>query len=65
MQRRRFKQTVPFQERLTMWARQLRQKAEALPPGPERSALLKRASQADTAIDIESAAGKLGAQPSK
>ena len=36
-----------------MWADQLREQAEKLPPGPEREALLQRASQADTATSLD------------
>ena len=49
MQRRRFKQTVPLEERLRMQAMSDRERAERLPPGREREELLVRARRADTA----------------
>lgn len=50
--RRRFKQTETLQDRLAKFAKDVREKAERLPPGDERSALLKRARNADTAAYI-------------
>jgi hypothetical protein len=49
MQRRRFKQTLSFHDRLNAWADEVRRQAAALEPGPERDALLMRARQADVA----------------
>jgi hypothetical protein len=49
MQRRRFKNTLTFPDRLANEAERLRQEAETKPPGPERDALLRKARQADTA----------------
>lgn len=49
--RRRFKQRLTFQHRLSAWADSVREQAAALQPGAERDALLKKASQADTALD--------------
>jgi hypothetical protein len=63
--RRRFKQTVPLQERLAAWADEIRRKAASLPPGPEREALLKRASQADVASHIDDWANSSELQPPK
>lgn len=53
MQRRRFKQTTSLRDRLTTFAKEVRDKAAALRPGPERDALLKKASQADTAAHLD------------
>jgi hypothetical protein len=50
--RNRRKQTVPFDERLQTVAREARQAAQLLPQGPERDVLLKKASQAETAVRI-------------
>ena len=50
--RRRFKQTLSLQDRLAAFAGELREKAAATPPGPEHDDLLKRAGQADTALDL-------------
>jgi hypothetical protein len=49
--RRRFKQIVPLQDRLSAWATTVRLQANRLPPGPERDALRRRAEQADAALD--------------
>jgi hypothetical protein len=61
--RRRFKQTVPLQDRLATWAEDVRAQAEQLPPGPERDALLKKASQADVASHLDDWANSPGLQP--
>lgn len=50
--RRRFKQTLSLQDRLAAFAGDMREKADAIPPGPERDSLLKRAGQADNALDL-------------
>jgi hypothetical protein len=63
--RRRFKQQVPFQDRLAAWAKEVREQAKTLPPGPEREALLKKASQADTASHLQDWASSAGLQPPK
>ena len=47
--RRRFKQQLTLQDRLSAWVKQVREQASKLPPGPERDALLKKARQADVA----------------
>ncbi|SFQ18676.1 hypothetical protein SAMN05216330_11836 [Bradyrhizobium sp. Ghvi] len=51
--RRRFKQTDSLETRLHQFALELHEQAERTPPGDERSALLKRAYNADQAIDLE------------
>ena len=51
--RRRFKQTDPLETRLAQFALNMRQRADAKPPGDERSSLLKRAHNAAQAIDLE------------
>jgi hypothetical protein len=50
--RNRRRQTVPFDERLQRVAREARQAAVLLPQGPQRDMLLKKASQAETAVRI-------------
>src|ERR1700745_1368508 len=47
--RRRFKQTVPLEERLRIQASADRERAKALPPCREREELLLRARRAETA----------------
>jgi hypothetical protein len=48
MQRRRFKQTLPLEERLTEEAKRLREEAKSLPPGSQREDMLRKARQAET-----------------
>jgi hypothetical protein len=50
--RRRFKQTVPFKDRLAAFAQELRDEAAVLPAGQQRDDLLERASRADTASHL-------------
>jgi hypothetical protein len=50
--RRRFKQTLSLEDRLTAEAQRLRQEAKAMPLGIERSQLLRRAREAETASRI-------------
>jgi hypothetical protein len=52
IKRNRRKQTVPFDERLHLAAEEAREAARKLPQGQERDALLKRASQTETAAHI-------------
>lgn len=49
LKRRRFKQQLTLQDRLSAWVKQVEEQASRLPPGPERDALLKKARQADVA----------------
>jgi hypothetical protein len=63
MERRRFEQNTSLRDRLAGWAQEVRKKAEKLPPGPERNAQLKRASQADVAAHLDEWANSPGLQP--
>ena len=65
MQRRRFKNTLTFPDRLKTFADELKAKAAELRPGPEQDALLKRARLADTASHIDEWANSPGLQPPK
>jgi hypothetical protein len=65
MQRRRFKQTLTFPDRLKNFAEELKAKASQLRPGPERDALLRKARQADTASHIDEWANSPELQPPK
>jgi hypothetical protein len=65
MQRRRFKQTVPLEERLRIQATTDRERAESLPPGREREELLVRARRADTASHLTEWLSSPGLQPPK
>jgi hypothetical protein len=51
MQRRRFKNTLTFPDRLAKAAEHFRQEAESKPPGQERDDLLRKARQAESAIE--------------
>jgi hypothetical protein len=61
--RRRFKHNKSLQDRLTAWAEGVRDQAALLPPGPDRDALLMKASQADTASHLDDWANLFGVQP--
>jgi len=63
--RRRFKQSLPLHDRLAAWADEVRNRAKTLPPGPERDALLTKASQADVAAHLDEWANSPGLQPPK
>jgi hypothetical protein len=63
--RRRFKQNITLKDRLTTWANEVREQAASLPPGPERDALLKKASKADVASHLDEWANSPGLQPPK
>jgi hypothetical protein len=63
MQRRRFKNVISFPDRLASEAARLREEAEALPHGPERDALLKKARQADIASHMDEWLSSPGLQP--
>jgi len=63
--RRRFKQTKSLEERLRIQATADRERAKALPPCPEREALLRRARRADTASHLTEWLASPGLQPPK
>jgi hypothetical protein len=63
--RRRFKQLLTLEDRLSAWAKSVREQAQKLPPGPEREALLKKARQADTASHLNDWANSAGLQSPK
>jgi hypothetical protein len=58
--RRRFKQTISLQDRLTAFAKEAREKAAHLAPGIERDGLLKKARRADTAAHLDEWANSPG-----
>jgi hypothetical protein len=49
----RFKQDTPLQSRLAAWAKDVREQASQLQPGPERDVLMAKARQAETAANLE------------
>jgi hypothetical protein len=65
LHRRRFKQNITLEDRLTAWANEVRDRAKKLPPGPERDTMLKKASQADVASHLDEWANSPGLQPLK
>jgi hypothetical protein len=63
MQRRRFKNTLSFPERLDREAERLRTEAEKLPHGSERDMLLRKARQAETASHVNEWLSSPGLRP--
>jgi hypothetical protein len=53
VQRRRVKHVASFEDRLAYEAHRFKERAEALPPGPQRDDLLRKARQAETAAHID------------
>jgi hypothetical protein len=51
--RRRSKEASPLNERIKAFTREMENRAERLPHGPERDALIKKARQAVTAVHLE------------
>ena len=58
-----FEQTLSLKDRLTSFAKEVRDKASLLRPGPEKDALLRKARQADTAPHLEDWANSPGLRP--
>ena len=46
------KNTISFQQRLAQFSREIRERAIALPPGEERTALIKKLEQTQRAIQM-------------
>jgi len=63
LKRRRFKQARSLKDQLLAFAKEVREAASRLRPGPEKEALLKKARQADTAAHIEEWANSRELQP--
>ena len=62
MQRRRFQQSAPLEQRLMEQAERLRKEANGTPPGVEREKLIQQARQAETACHIQDWLGSPGLQ---
>jgi hypothetical protein len=60
-----FKQQTTLQDRVIEWAKEARDQAAVLPPGPKRDMLLKKVRQAETALHLEDWANSPGLQPPK
>jgi hypothetical protein len=65
MQRRRIKQLVSLEKRLSEEAKRLREAAKSLPPGAEREALLRKARQCETGSHVSEWLSSPGLQPPK
>jgi hypothetical protein len=63
MQRRRFKNTLTFPDRLMKEAERFKQEAGAKLPGPEQDELLRKARQAETAAHIDEWLASPGLRP--
>ncbi|HEY0850573.1 MAG TPA: hypothetical protein VGD96_11695 [Bradyrhizobium sp.] len=63
MQRRRFKHTTSFEERLVREAERAKAEAKTLPDGAARDLLLKKARQAETAAHISEWLSSPGLRP--
>ena len=61
--RRRFRQTISLVERLAEEARNLREQANLLPPGPHREDLLRKARQDEAASHMSEWLNSAGLQP--
>ena len=63
MQRRRFKENAPLNQRLTEQAERLRKEAQGTPPGATRDQLIRQARQAETASHMQEWLSSPGLQP--
>jgi len=63
--RRRFEQHLTLHDRLLAWAKQIDQDAAKLRPGPERDALVRKARQANVAVQFDNWCKSPGLQPPK
>ena len=61
--RRRFKQQISLQDRLSAWANEVREQANKLRPGSEQDMLLKKARQADVASRLDEWMNSPGLRP--
>jgi hypothetical protein len=58
--KRRFKQSIPLEDRLFAFIHAMRERAELVPPGPERDELLKKVKKAENAVEMEQRVSSLG-----
>jgi hypothetical protein len=63
MQRSRFMQSQPLEERLADEAQRLRGQAKLLRPGAAREALIRRAREAETGADMSAWLQSTGLRP--
>jgi hypothetical protein len=52
-QRRRFKQSISLNDRLSAFINAMRERANLVGPGPERDEILKKVKKPETAIDLD------------
>jgi leucyl aminopeptidase len=64
-ERRRSKQPESLQDRLIKFAKEAREKATRLPPGPDKEEMLRKARRADTASHMEDWLNSTELQPPK
>ena len=65
IERRRFKQLLPLQDRLASFAKAARELAARLPPGAEKVELLRKAEQADATTGLYNSFEATAQQPLK
>ena len=65
MERRRFEQTAPLDQRLVEQAQRLRKEAQGTPPEIERRKLIRRARIAETASHMSEWLSSPGLRPPK
>ena len=65
MLRPQLQTTDSLKDRLASFARDAREKASLLPPGPEKEQMLRKARQADTASHLDDWANSSGLRPPK
>jgi hypothetical protein len=63
LKRRRFKQSLSLKDRLALFAKDARKRADELPPGPAKDDMLRKARQADTASHVDEWANSPGLRP--
>jgi hypothetical protein len=65
IERRRFKQLSPLQDRLAAFAKTARELAAHLPPGAEKVELLRKAEQADATAGLSNSFEETAQHPLK
>ena len=63
--RRSRRAKLTLQDRIVAWAKEVREQAAALPPGPDREMLLKKVRYVETALHLEDRANSPGLRPPK
>jgi hypothetical protein len=63
LKRRHVRHQSTLQDRVIAWAKDVRDQAAALPPGPDRDMLLKKVRQAETALHLDGRTNSPEPQP--